>query len=94
MGLTERQARDQRSRVRTSLLPIAAATRGWMHGPGNEGFIKLVEDADRGCRSCAGGAVRADRRRPRGGARQAPPAHDLHYPTFHRAVGAALDALG
>ncbi|MEU8804916.1 hypothetical protein [Spirillospora sp. NPDC048819] len=47
-GLTERQARDQGLRVRTSLAPIASSARGLVHGPGNERFVKLVEDADRG----------------------------------------------
>ena len=26
----------------------SANTRGWIHGPGNDGFVKVVEDADRG----------------------------------------------
>jgi pyruvate/2-oxoglutarate dehydrogenase complex dihydrolipoamide dehydrogenase (E3) component len=48
VGLTQRQARDQGLRVRTSSAPIASSARGLVHGPGNEGFVKLVEDADRG----------------------------------------------
>ncbi|MFC6929065.1 hypothetical protein ACFQHO_00965 [Actinomadura yumaensis] len=48
MGLTERQARDQGMRVRTGLVLIASSARGLVHGPGNDGFIRLVEDADRG----------------------------------------------
>jgi pyruvate/2-oxoglutarate dehydrogenase complex dihydrolipoamide dehydrogenase (E3) component len=27
---------------------MSATPRGWIHGPGNDGFVKLVEDADRG----------------------------------------------
>ncbi|MGW0881854.1 dihydrolipoyl dehydrogenase family protein [Streptomyces sp. NPDC002671] len=48
VGLTERQARDRGLRVRTAVVPNTSSTRGWIHGPGGEGFIKLVEDADRG----------------------------------------------
>ncbi len=48
MGLTERQARARGLRVRTGSAPIASSARGLIHGPGNEGFVKLVQDADRG----------------------------------------------
>jgi len=101
VGLTERQARDQRLRVRTSLLPIATSTRGWIHGRGNEGFIKLVEDADRGV------LVGATSAGPAGGEvlyglnvavhAEVPVERLQHmiytYPTFHRTVEAALGAL-
>ena len=33
-------------RVSTTQVPTSA--RGWIHKAGNDGFIKLVEDADRG----------------------------------------------
>ncbi|MDX3242230.1 hypothetical protein [Streptomyces sp. ME18-1-4] len=46
--MTERQARDRGLRVRTAVVPNASSTRGWIHGPGGEGFLKLVEDVDRG----------------------------------------------
>ncbi|MEU3481759.1 FAD-dependent oxidoreductase [Streptomyces sp. NPDC033753] len=48
VGLTERQARNQRLRVRTSLLPITSSDRRGPQGRRCEGFVKLVEDADRG----------------------------------------------
>ncbi|MDT4935284.1 MAG: hypothetical protein QOK11_3176 [Pseudonocardiales bacterium] len=48
VGLTEQQARDNGLNVRTGGEPIASSSRGWIHGPGNDGFIKIVEDADRG----------------------------------------------
>ncbi|MDN0196629.1 NAD(P)/FAD-dependent oxidoreductase [Streptomyces sp. S.PNR 29] len=101
VGLTERQARDQGLRVRTSLLPISSSTRGWIHGRGNEGFIKLVEDADRGV------LIGATSAGPAGGEvlyglnvavhAEIPVERLRHmiytYPTFHRTVEAALGAL-
>ena len=48
VGLTEAQARDQLGSVRTGLSQLPASSRGWIHKAGNDGFIKLVEDADRG----------------------------------------------
>jgi len=47
-GLTEQQARDNGLNVRVGTQQIASNSRGWMHGEGNDGFIKVVEDADRG----------------------------------------------
>jgi pyruvate/2-oxoglutarate dehydrogenase complex dihydrolipoamide dehydrogenase (E3) component len=48
VGLTEQQARDRGLTVRVGRQQIASNSRGWIHGPGNDGFVKLVEDADRG----------------------------------------------
>jgi pyruvate/2-oxoglutarate dehydrogenase complex dihydrolipoamide dehydrogenase (E3) component len=48
VGLTEQQARDHGLHVRVGTQPIASNSRGWIHGPGNDGFVKVVEDADRG----------------------------------------------
>lgn len=101
VGLTERQARERGLRVRTSLLPNEASTRGWIHGPGGEGFLKLVEDADRGV------LVGATSAGPAGGEllyglsvavyAEVPLERLQHmiytYPTFHRAVEPALSAL-
>ncbi|MFF1914303.1 dihydrolipoyl dehydrogenase family protein [Streptomyces sp. NPDC058239] len=101
VGLTERQARERGLRVRTSVLPIAFSTRGWIHGPGNEGLIKLVEDADRGV------LIGATSAGPAGGEvlyglnvavhAEIPVDRLQHmiytYPTFHRTVEAALGAL-
>ncbi|HEY9329733.1 MAG TPA: NAD(P)/FAD-dependent oxidoreductase [Streptomyces sp.] len=101
VGLTERQARARGLRVRTSVLTIASSTRGWIHGPGNEGFVKLIEDADRGV------LVGATSAGPAGGevlyglnvaVHAAVPVDRLQhmiytYPTFHRTVETALGAL-
>jgi pyruvate/2-oxoglutarate dehydrogenase complex dihydrolipoamide dehydrogenase (E3) component len=48
VGLSEQQARDKGIRVRTGREEIAKSSRGWIHGPGNDGLVKIVEDADRG----------------------------------------------
>jgi pyruvate/2-oxoglutarate dehydrogenase complex dihydrolipoamide dehydrogenase (E3) component len=48
VGLTERQARDQGINVRIGLTDLAASSRGFVHGPGNEGLVKIVIDDDRG----------------------------------------------
>lgn len=48
VGLTEAQARERGITVRTGVAQIARSARGWIHGPGNDGLVKLVEDADRG----------------------------------------------
>ena len=43
VGLTEKQARDKGLDVRVATATLeGAATRGWIHGPGNEGFITVV----------------------------------------------------
>ena len=48
VGLTEQQARNEGRSVRVGTQQIASNSRGWIHGPGNDGFVKLIEDADRG----------------------------------------------
>jgi len=102
VGLTEQQAREQGLDVRTGLSKVPESARGWIHKVGNDGFIKLVEDARRGVLVGAtsvgpvGGevlsmltlAVHAEVR-----------VEDLRrmiyaYPTFHRAVEDALSDLG
>ncbi|MBA2806854.1 NAD(P)/FAD-dependent oxidoreductase [Streptomyces sp. KM273126] len=101
VGLTEHQAREQGLWVRTSVVTIASSTRGWIHGAGNEGFIKLVEDADRGV------LIGATSAGPVGGEAlyglnvavhaEVPVERLQHmiytYPTFHRTVEVALRAL-
>ncbi|HWD82499.1 MAG TPA: NAD(P)/FAD-dependent oxidoreductase, partial [Kribbella sp.] len=101
VGLTEKQARDAGLNVRTGSTPIPASTRGWIHKAGNEGFIKVVLDADRGV------LVGATSAGPTGGevlsalavaVHAAVPVSSLRqmiyaYPTFHRAIGEALKAL-
>ncbi|MET8955901.1 dihydrolipoyl dehydrogenase family protein [Streptomyces sp. NPDC004129] len=101
VGLTERQARERGLRVRTAVVPSSSSTRGWIHGPGGEGFIKLVEDSDRGV------LVGATSAGPAGGellyglnvaVHAKVPVERLQnmiytYPTFHRAIEPALAAL-
>ncbi|MGN6607186.1 MAG: dihydrolipoyl dehydrogenase family protein [Jatrophihabitans sp.] len=101
VGMTEQQARDAGLTVRTGGEQISASSRGWIHGPGNDGFVKLVEDADRGV--LVGATVVA----PYGGeilglltlaVHAEVPTRTLrtmHYafPTLHRAVGDAVRAL-
>jgi pyruvate/2-oxoglutarate dehydrogenase complex dihydrolipoamide dehydrogenase (E3) component len=102
VGITEAQARGQGLAVRTGMIRIPAATRGWIHKAGNEGFIKLVADTDRGI------LVGATSAGPNGGEVLGALALAVHarvpvprlremiyaYPTFHRAIEAALDDLG
>ena len=97
-GLTEAQARDRGISVRTGLAQVPTSTRGWIHKAGNEGFIKLVEDADRGI------LVGATSAGPVGGEVLSMLTLAVHaqipvatlrtmiyaYPTFHRGV---IDAL-
>lgn len=48
VGLTEAQARGRDFTVQTAVSPIPSSSRGWIHGPGNDGFIKLIADAGAG----------------------------------------------
>ncbi|MDT4917168.1 MAG: hypothetical protein QOH89_1868 [Pseudonocardiales bacterium] len=102
VGLSEQQARDKGLSVRVGTQQLAANTRGWIWGPGNDGFVKLVEDADRGV--LVGATVVG----PHGGEllgmltlavhAKVPIAtmRTMHYayPTLHRAVSEAIQALG
>ncbi|MEN5076005.1 NAD(P)/FAD-dependent oxidoreductase [Isoptericola cucumis] len=101
VGLTEAAARDAGLTVRTGVTDLAASSRGFVHGPGNEGLIKLVEDADRGV------LVGATAAGPAGGEILAVLTLAVHaqvptaqlrrmiyaYPTFHRAIESALADL-
>jgi pyruvate/2-oxoglutarate dehydrogenase complex dihydrolipoamide dehydrogenase (E3) component len=101
VGLTEAKARDHGLTVRTGLIQVPDSTRGWIHKAGNDGFIKLVEDAERGVLA---GATSAG---PWGGevlgllalaVHAAVPTQRLRemiyaYPTFHRGIEDALRAL-
>ena len=100
-GLTEAQARERGINVRTGTAQLPSSSRGWIHKAGNQGFIKLVVDAER---NVLVGATSAG---PGGGeilyglavAVQAEVpvstlAHMIYaYPTFHRAVEVALADL-
>lgn len=48
VGLTEAQARAAGLNVRVGVADSSTSSRGWLHGAGNEGLMKLVEDVDRG----------------------------------------------
>ncbi|MEV6773409.1 NAD(P)/FAD-dependent oxidoreductase [Nocardia sp. NPDC051030] len=101
VGLTEEQARAAGLTLRIGKVDIPSSTRGWIHKAGNEGLIKLIEDADRGV------LVGATSMGPVGGEVLSALAVAVHaqvptatlrgmifaYPTFHRAIEAALDAL-
>src|SRR6185437_16164445 len=101
VGLTEAQARQRGLTVRIGHTNLAESTRGWIHKAGNAGFIKLVEDADR---RVLVGATSAG---PTGGEVLGLLALAVHaevptarladmiyaYPTFHRAVEAAVGDL-
>ena len=102
VGLTEARARDRGIRVRTGMAQVPSSARGFIHKAGNDGFVKLVEDAERGVLV---GAVSAG---PSGGevlgalvlaVHAAVPTRRLRqmiyaYPTFHRAIEDALADLG
>lgn len=101
VGLTEQQARDAGLRVRVGTAPMETSSRGWLHGPGGQGLIKVVEDADRGV------LVGATAVGPSGGEVLGFLAVAVHaevpvttlrtmiyaYPTFHRTIETALDDL-
>lgn len=101
VGLSEQQARDQGIDVAIGMAEISANTRGWIHGPGNDGFVKLVLDRARGV--LVGATVVA----PAGGEVlglltlavhaqvQLTTLASMHYcyPTLHRAILEAINAL-
>ncbi len=101
VGLTEQRARDAGLRVRTGSTPLEQSSRGFTHGAGGHGLIKVVEDADRGV------LVGATAVGPAGGeilgflavaVHAAVPVETLRnmmyaYPTFHRAIESAIADL-
>lgn len=101
VGITEAQARAKGLNVRVGVTDMAASARGWIHKSGNQGFIKLVEDADRGV------LVGATSAGPAGGEVLSALTLAVHagipvstlrgmiyaYPTFHRAIEDALGRL-
>lgn len=102
VGLSEAAARDRGLTVRVGLSRLPSSSRGFIHGPGNEGFVKVVEDADRGV------LVGATSVGPSGGEVLGALVVAVHgqvptavlrrmiyaYPTFHRAIEDALANLG
>jgi pyruvate/2-oxoglutarate dehydrogenase complex dihydrolipoamide dehydrogenase (E3) component len=102
VGLSESAARDKGLTVRTGIAQLSATSRGFIHKVGNSGFVKLVEDADRGV------LVGATAAGPNGGEVLGALVVAVHaevptkllrqmiyaYPTFHRAIESALADLG
>ncbi len=98
VGMTEAQACAAGLTVQVGLANSATSSRGWLHGEGNEGLMKLIVDADKGI------LVGATSVGPRGGevlsmfnlaVHARVPVAELRsmiyaYPTFYRG---ALDAL-
>jgi pyruvate/2-oxoglutarate dehydrogenase complex dihydrolipoamide dehydrogenase (E3) component len=101
VGLTEQQARETGLNIRIGTQQVQYSARGWLHKAGNEGFIKLIEDTDRGV------LVGATSVGPHGGEvlglltlaiHTAVPIEEFRrmhfaYPTFHKGVEDALRDL-
>lgn len=101
VGLTEAAARARGLRVQVGRADLGASSRGFTHGPGAAGLVKLVADADRGV--LVGGTVVG----PAGGEVLSMITLAVHaevpvarlrtmiyaYPTFHRSIESALDDL-
>jgi pyruvate/2-oxoglutarate dehydrogenase complex dihydrolipoamide dehydrogenase (E3) component len=101
VGLSEDEARQQGIEVRIGMTHVPESARGWIHKAGNEGFVKLIEDTGRGV------LVGATSAGPWGGEVLSMLVLAVHaevstdrlrqmiyaYPTFHRAVEAALGEL-
>jgi pyruvate/2-oxoglutarate dehydrogenase complex dihydrolipoamide dehydrogenase (E3) component len=101
VGLTEEQARGRGIPVAVGVTQLPSSSRGWIHKAGNDGFIKLVADTERGV------LVGATSAGPMGGEVLAGLVVAVHgevpvdrlrhmmyaYPTFHRAIEDALRNL-
>jgi pyruvate/2-oxoglutarate dehydrogenase complex dihydrolipoamide dehydrogenase (E3) component len=101
VGMTEAQAREAGLNVVTGKAELPTVARGWIHKAGNEGFLKVIGDADRGV------LVGATSAGPAGGEvlsmlalavqEQVPVRRLRHmilaYPTFHRGIADAVRGL-
>lgn len=101
VGLTEVQARERGIDVHSATTEVPSSARGWIHKAGNDGVIKLVQDANRGV------LIGASSVGPHGGEVLSALAVAVHaevpvdrlkqmiyaYPTFHRAIEDALSRL-
>jgi pyruvate/2-oxoglutarate dehydrogenase complex dihydrolipoamide dehydrogenase (E3) component len=102
VGMTEAQARSEGVPVRTGLSRVPESARGWIHKVGNAGFIKLIEDSDRGLLIGAtsagpvgGEVLGALAVAVRATVRTEALRHMIYaYPTFHRGIEDALRNLG
>lgn len=102
VGMTEAVARDAGVAVATTVKDGAATFRGWIHGPGNDGLIKLIADRRTGT------LVGATAVGPNAGETLGLLATAIHaslplvdlrrmvyaFPTFHGGVGEAVGAYG
>jgi pyruvate/2-oxoglutarate dehydrogenase complex dihydrolipoamide dehydrogenase (E3) component len=102
VGVTEQQAREAGIDIRVGYAALPATSRGFIHGPGNEGFIKVIADRERGV------LIGATTAGPSGGEMIGALSVAVHaevpvatlrstiwaYPTFHRGIGDAVRALG
>ncbi len=100
VGMTEDEAREAGIDVAVTIKQVPATFRGWIHGPGNEGIIKLIADRADGI------LVGATSMGPHGGEvlsmlttaihAKVPLATLQHmiypYPTFYGGVGETLGA--
>jgi pyruvate/2-oxoglutarate dehydrogenase complex dihydrolipoamide dehydrogenase (E3) component len=101
VGVTEQQARDAGVDIQVGYAPLPSTSRGFIHGPGNDGFIKLIADRERGV------LIGATTAGPSGGEMIGALSVAVHaevpiatlrstiwaYPTFHRGIGDAVRAL-
>lgn len=101
VGLTEKAARAAGMSVKVGYTDLGDSTRGWIHGPGNSGFIKVIQDTS------TGALVGATSAGPHGGEVLSMLTLAVHarlpvatlktmiyaYPTFHRAIATALAGL-
>lgn len=102
VGLSEAAARGAGVDVAVSVKNVPASFRGWLHGPGNDGVVKLVVDRERDV--LVGGTAVG----PAGGEVLGLLATAVHgevpidrlrhmiyaFPSFYGAVGEALGAYG
>jgi pyruvate/2-oxoglutarate dehydrogenase complex dihydrolipoamide dehydrogenase (E3) component len=101
VGVTEQQARDAGVDIQVGYAKLSATSRGFIHGPGNDGFIKVIADRERGV------LIGATTAGPAGGEMIGALSVAVHgevpvsalattiwaYPTFHRGIGDAIRAL-
>src|SRR3954447_14561115 len=99
VGMTEKQAREAGLEIRIGFVKGAQTSRGFIHGPGNNGFIKVI--------ASDGVLIGATSAGPTGGEVIGALSLAVHaeipvstllstiwaYPTFHRGIGEALKAL-
>ncbi len=102
VGMSEADAREVGLDVAVTVKNVGATFRGWLHGPGNDGVIKLIADRATGL------LVGATSVGPHGGEVLGMLSLAIHaqvplaalgsmiyaYPTFHGGVGEALGAYG